>query len=298
MRHTLDVMHIEKNVAATTFGFLMGESDTIAMRQDMVEAGAMPELHLRQEGDSQRLFKPHAPYVLREDEKVKLLKAIHSCKTPTGHCGNFEKLVNMEKKKLQFMKSHDWHVLIQDILPACIRGLLPEGPRVAIIRLGHCFKRLCAKVIRRRDLVLLHNYVAETVALLEVHFPPGFWNVMPHLLLHLPREVYWCGTVHTRWMYGVERHLGHLKGLIRNRARPEGSIAVGYQFEEALGFVSEHFDMYPGAARTIWSVEEDGRDSGEILEGKPQIKTWQTAELEELHEHIIRHSAVTSPYLQ
>ncbi|KAG0573378.1 hypothetical protein KC19_VG173300 [Ceratodon purpureus] len=100
-------MHIEKNVAATTFGFLMGESDTIAMREDTVEAPAMRELHLQQEGDSQRYLKPHAPYVLRDDEKVKLLEAIRACRTPTNHCGSFKKLVNMEKRKLQFMKSHD-----------------------------------------------------------------------------------------------------------------------------------------------------------------------------------------------
>ena len=289
-------MHTEKNVA-TTMAYLLGENDTIAVRKDMAEVGVMEELHLQERDGVEGYHKPHAPYVLLEDEKVKLLKAISACRTPTNHCGNFSKLVNMEKKKLQFMKSHDWHVLLQEILPACIRGLLPEGLRVALIRLGHCFKRICAKVIRRRDLEPLQIYVSETMALLEIHFLPGYWNSMPHLVNHLPMELYWCGPVHTRWMYGVERHLGHMKGLVRNRARPEGSIANGYQFEEALGFACEHFQMYPTSTRTIWNINEPDRDAGEILEGTPKLKVWQRPALEEVHEHIIRHSAVTSPFL-
>lgn len=290
-------MHIEKNVAASTMAFLLGESDTVNVRKDMAEAGVMQNLHLQEQDGSGGYQKPPAPYVLSEEDKVKLLEAIRSCRTPTNHCSNFKKLVNMEKKTLQFMKSHDWHILLQEILPACIRGLLPEGLRVAIIRLGHCFKSICAKVIRRRDLGPFQVYVAETMAMLEIYFPPGYWNVMQHLVMHLPRELYWCGTVHTRWMYGVERHLGHMKGLIRNRARPEGLIAQGYMFEEAIGFATEHFQMYPGAVRTMWSIDEDDKDSGEVLEGNPQERVWERPALQEVHEHIIRHSAVTSPFL-
>ena len=293
VRHTLDVMHIEKNVAATTMGFLLGENDTIAIRKDAQEQGVMPEIHLVREANSDAYLKPHAPYVLRPHEKAKVLETIKRVQTPSGHCGNFEKLVSVEKGKMQFMKSHDWHVLIQEVLPAAIRGSLAEGPRNAVIRLGHCFKRFCDKVIDRRDIADLTNYVAETASLLEIHFPPGYWNTMPHLILHIPRELYWCGPVHVRWMYGVERYLGHLKTLIRNKARPEGSIAMGYVYEEALGFVTEHFRLYPGAARVIWDMDEDMKDAGEVLEGRPRESQWEDDELLEIHDFIIRHNVIT-----
>ena len=81
---------------------------------------------------------------------------------------------------------------------AALRGYMPEGSRIAAIRLGYCFKKICEKAIQVSDLPALQTYVAETCALLEVHFPPAFWNVMPHLHLHLPRELYWCGLVHDR----------------------------------------------------------------------------------------------------
>ena len=94
------------------------------------------------------------------------------------------------------------------------------------------------KVILLSDMPALQTYVAETCALLEIHFPLAFFNVIEHLPLHLPRELYWCGLVHARWMYNVEMYPGHLKSLLRNKARPEGSMAMGYMYEEALGFVT------------------------------------------------------------
>ncbi|KAI3789054.1 hypothetical protein L2E82_01841 [Cichorium intybus] len=41
-------------------------------------------------------------------------------------------------------------------------------------------------------------------------------------------------------MYPVERYLCHLKKYVRNKARPEGSIAEGYVIEEALTFCSHY----------------------------------------------------------
>jgi hypothetical protein len=37
-------------------------------------------------------------------------------------------------------------------------------------------------------------------------------------------------------MYPMEFYTKTLKGYVRNKARPEGSMAKGYAIEEALGF--------------------------------------------------------------
>ncbi|KAL6572291.1 hypothetical protein OROMI_013249 [Orobanche minor] len=39
-------------------------------------------------------------------------------------------------------------------------------------------------------------------------------------------------------MFLIERYLGKLKGYVRNRTRPEGSIAEGYLAEECVTFCS------------------------------------------------------------
>jgi hypothetical protein len=44
------------------------------------------------------------------------------------------------------MKSHDYHVMMQIILPLCMCHLMAKGYKMAIIQLSHVFKQLCAKM--------------------------------------------------------------------------------------------------------------------------------------------------------
>ncbi|GJR46495.1 uncharacterized protein Tco_1314598 [Tanacetum coccineum] len=45
-----------------------------------------------------------------------------------------------------------------------------------------------------------------------------------------------CGPPSLRNMYPFERYMGYLKGYVRNRSRPEGSIVKGYAAEEVIEF--------------------------------------------------------------
>ena len=63
---------------------------------------------------------------------------------------------------------------------------------------------------------------------------------MVHLCIHLSREAILGGPVHSRWMYQVERYLGHLKKYVIKKARPEGSIAEGYIVQEAITLCSQY----------------------------------------------------------
>jgi hypothetical protein len=56
-------------------------------------------------------------------------------------------------------------------------------------------------------------------------FPPSFFNVMTHLQVHLVEEISILSPVFLHNMFPFERFMGVLKKYVRNRARPEGSIA-------------------------------------------------------------------------
>ena len=60
---------------------------------------------------------------------------------------------------------------------------------------------------------------------------------MTHVLVHLCEEINVLGPVFLHNMFPFERFMGVLKKYVRNRARPEGSIAKGYGNEEVLSFV-------------------------------------------------------------
>ena len=64
---------------------------------------------------------------------------------------------------------------------------------------------------------------------------------MLHLAIHLPEEALLRGSVQFGWMYPVERRLGYLKGTVRNKAQPKGSIAEGYIVDECMTFCSRWF---------------------------------------------------------
>lgn len=260
----------------------------------MQEIRTMRHLQLQRQGTTSTFLKPHAPYSLRPAEGTVFRQTVSSIRTPSGYISSGLSK-HFGQKKFQGLKSHDHHVLLQQIIPACIRSFLEPGPRDAIIRMGHVFRRLCAKVVDPSDMDNLDTYTAETLCLMEMYFPPAFFDSMPHLVVHLPYQLRWCGPVHSRWCYGIERFLFHLKGYIKNRARPEACIANGHLYSEALGFITEHL-VLDSQARRIWNMEEDERDGGEVLEGKGRPRTLSDMELQQIHDFIIENTECTTIY--
>ena len=183
VRHVLDVMHIEKNISEAVLKFLFGEKDTLEVRKDLEELGQRRELWLKPTRNRQRFSKPHAPYVLTDAERKIFVDEVSGIRTPTGYGSALAKL--FKKSRLSGLKSHDFHCLLQQIVPVCMRTLLQPLQRTAIIRLGKSFSRICCRVVDKREIEALRVYVAETLCILEVCFPPAFFDVMQHTLVHL-----------------------------------------------------------------------------------------------------------------
>ena len=57
-----------------------------------------------------------------------------------------------------------------------------------------------------------------------------------------------CGPVHTRSMWMVERHLKSLKALVRQRARPEGSMVEGYVVYQSMVYISHYLPILAAPA--------------------------------------------------
>jgi len=118
------------------------------------------------------------------------------------------------------MKSHDWHMLMQQLMPLGLRGLMQPHVRLALMWLNRVFRIICAKVWDLRDFQTLIYDVATTLSLLEWELPPAFFDIMTHLTLYVVEKLDVCGLVHARWMYLIERELNMFKTYVRNRACP------------------------------------------------------------------------------
>jgi hypothetical protein len=68
---------------------------------------------------------------------------------PDGYAANLSRGVNLSTMRVLGMKSHDFHIWIERILPAMVRGYVPEHVWLALSELGYFFHQLCAKELCR-----------------------------------------------------------------------------------------------------------------------------------------------------
>ena len=294
VRHCLDVMHIEKNVCDNIIGTLLNlkfkTKDSVASRLDMVEMGVRPDL--APEIGEKRTYLPPAPFTLSRKEKKIMLGSLSNMKLPYGHASNIKNCVSMPHLKLYGLKSHDCHVLLQQLLPVCIRSVLPKNVRVSIIRLCFFFNSLCNKVVDVSRLSKLQSDVILTLCELEKIFPPSFFDVMIHLTVHLVRELRLCGPVFYRWMFPFERFNKILKSYVRNRFYPEGCIAEGYIKEESIEFCTGFFTE---SSRTA-GLDKDENFSGPV--GGVTMKSVAEKERDEAHLTVVLNNIEVEAYIK
>ena len=119
-----------------------------------------------------------------------------------------------------------------ELLPVVLRGILPDNVRLTIVKLCAFLNAVFQKVIDPDNLIKLQNDVVQCLVGFEMIFPPSFFNIMTHLLVHLAKEIDILGLV----------FLGVLKKCVHNRARPEESIASAYGTEDVIDFFVDFID--------------------------------------------------------
>ncbi|XP_075665826.1 uncharacterized protein LOC142635575 [Castanea sativa] len=232
----------EKNVMDNILGTVLNlkdwTKDNYKARLDLADMGIRSELHLRRKGDDKYTIPP-ACFRMSTLEKDGFLQVLRDVRVLDGYASNISRRVNLKERKIYGLKSHDNHILMQQLLPIALRGSLPSHVTRPLIKLACFFRKICSKTLTISDIA---SAEAVTLCELEQIFPPSFFTVMVHLVMHLATEAKIGGPVQYRWMYPIERYLSRLKSYVRNRAAPEGCIAEGYIVEECLTFCSRYME--------------------------------------------------------
>nr|AAX96443.1 transposon protein, putative, CACTA, En/Spm sub-class [Oryza sativa Japonica Group]ABA92562.1 transposon protein, putative, CACTA, En/Spm sub-class [Oryza sativa Japonica Group] len=191
VRHAIDVMHLTKNLCVNLLGFLgvYGKSkDTLEARNDLKHMEQRGDLHPEPKEKGSHYLSP-ASYTLSKAEKESMFECLESIKVPSGYSTNIKRIISTKEKKFTNLKSHDCHVLMTQLLPVVIRGILPDNVRATITKICAFMNAISQKVIDPDRLEALQNEVVQCLVSFELIFPPSFFNIMTHLLCHLVKEI-------------------------------------------------------------------------------------------------------------
>ncbi|GJW91591.1 TNP2-like protein [Tanacetum coccineum] len=100
--------------------------DGVKVRKDMEAMKIRLELAPREIIGKTSTYLPPACYTMSKAEKTKFCQCLGEIKVPFGYSASIKKLVSMQDLKLFGMKSHDCYVLMTQMIPIAIRGILPD----------------------------------------------------------------------------------------------------------------------------------------------------------------------------
>ena len=131
---------------------------------------------------------PQARYTLSKEKKVAFCIFLWEVKFLDGYASNISRCVNADGSKVQGLKTHDCHILLQRILPVALRGFVDKDIYEAIAELGNFFRQLCSKTLNKDLLAQMNEEIPVLLCKLEKISPPALFDVMMHLPVHLPEE--------------------------------------------------------------------------------------------------------------
>jgi len=269
--------------------------DGLKSRNDLVDLQIRPELHPVDSGKG-KPYLPPASYNLSVEERTKICKCLRGVKVPTGFSSNISRLVRMKDLSLFGYNSHDCHVMMTVFLPIAVRALETEHVKVVITRLCYFFNAVSQKVIALEDLDYLKAYIIETMCKLEMCFPPSFFDMQVHLIIHLVDQIKILGPLYLHHMFQLERYLGVLKGYVRNQAHLEGSIMEGYTTEEVIESCIDYIS--DGTMIGVPIPKHEGKLCGRGRMGRKTFRVEDYKLVHCAHGSVLQHLTIAEPYIE
>ena len=122
----------------------------------------------------------------------------------------------------------------------CVKHEFPQDLGCVISKLFAFVIWIMSKEIHVASIPRWRQEIVEIFCMFEKELPMSFMDLQVHLLIHLVDEVELVGVVSCHWMFFLERYMKKLKGFVRRKEKPEGSMAEGYISYESFYYASEY----------------------------------------------------------
>nr|ABA97268.1 transposon protein, putative, CACTA, En/Spm sub-class [Oryza sativa Japonica Group] len=150
IRHAIDVMHLTKNIcdqinwhAYTPKGKFW--TCTGVKQISQASCCTSTDLHPEPKEKGSHYLSP-ASYTLSKAKKESMFECLESIKVPFGYSTNIKRIISTKEKKFTNLKSLDYHVLMTQLLPVIIRGILPNNVRATITKLCALMNAISQKI--------------------------------------------------------------------------------------------------------------------------------------------------------
>jgi hypothetical protein len=134
------------------------------------------------------LKRTRTPYCLKPVERKEILRWLKKLKFPDSYTSNIKRIVNVSTGKLNGLKSHDYDIIIERLMPVMFRGYFDADLWKIFTELNYFYRQICAKQVSKSMMQKLEKEIMVLVCKMEKTFLPGWFNEMQHLLVHLPWE--------------------------------------------------------------------------------------------------------------
>jgi hypothetical protein len=235
--HAIDTMHVEKGVFKSTIGLLLDipskTKDGLSTHKDLQALEIREELHSQERSNGKAYLSP-ASYTLTTEEKRAICMCLRGIRVPIEFSTNIKNLVYMSELKMSGYNTHDCHTLLSLFLAITIRVVNHPYLKMVITRMCNFFNAISKKVIDVSELHELSKEIRVTMCQLEMCFPPSFFDMMEHYMIHLAYQIFVLGSSYMHYMYLYERHMVVMNDYVHNHAHPEASMIEGYTTERSL----------------------------------------------------------------
>jgi hypothetical protein len=145
------------------------------------------------------------------------LWVLENVKVPSGYLMNVSRLISfLDLKVAPDVKSHNYHVLLTQMIDVGIRNILPVNVPEAIMNFCFFFNAIGQKVLSEEVHESLEKRQYETLCFQEIYFSPALFDISIHFTTHLFNEIKLLGHVFLHHMYVYERFNGIVKSFVRN----------------------------------------------------------------------------------
>jgi hypothetical protein len=150
------------NIFVTILDMKGKTKDNLQACKDLQEMGLKHTLHPFT-AENGKIYMLPTCHTMSNEDKTSFLKVLRDVRVCDGYLSNIFRCVRLKERMIMGLKSHESHVLIQQLLPITLRGSLLDNVVKPLFDMYALFRGICLTTLTLDDLNQLQNDVCVTL---------------------------------------------------------------------------------------------------------------------------------------